>query len=357
MLTRRTALHELVADIAGLPERQRTALLAREIDGASAEEIGADLGLSTAAAQMLIVRARDGLVKVRAARDADCPEIRESLALARERGVRASEHVRRHVSGCPACRAYAKDLGRLGRRMRGLLPPHLLLPATLAGGKAAGGAGKLVAGGAAVAVVVAGAGITLLDRTTLKGGDPTPFALRAVGPFVAHPGKGRRLDARTSVVLATVEIAAGAHTGPPRTVTLTCPAGMRAVGPAQPDRTLPIGVAYTPDISSQPRRVVARFGDETLRAPLRTRVGVVCRRPDAAGSYAASPRTARPGERAARACATTYVYLKPGAVVNGTIRRGQPISVGRTSASGAWARVVADTGTTGWIRRGAVCSR
>ena len=357
VLSRRETLHELVEDIAALPERQRTALLARELDGASAEQIGGELGLSTAGAQMLIVRARDGLVKVRDARDAECPDIREELALARERGVRPSEHVRRHVSGCHACAAYDKDLRRLRRRMRALLPPGWLLPAALLGGKAAGGAGKLVAGGAVAAIVVAGAGITLLHRTTLGEGDPTPFALRAVGPFVASPGKGQRLNARTSVVLATVQLGAGAQTGPPRTVTLTCPTGMRVVGPARPDRTLPIAITYAPDLSAMPRRVVVRFGDETLREPLRTRVGVVCRRPDASGSYAANPRRTRPGERAARACDTTYAYLKPGAVVNGTLRGGQPISVLRKTASGGWSRIVADVGTTGWIKSSEVCPR
>lgn len=357
VVSRREAVHRLVEDIAGLPERQRLALLARVLDGSSAEQIGGELGLSTAATQMLIVRARDGLVKVREARDADCADIREQLALARERGVRPSEHVRRHVSGCPACEAYGKDLRRLARRMRALAPPPWLLPTALLGGKAAGGAGKLVAGGALAAVVVAGAGITLLDRTTLREGDPAPFALRAVGPFVASPGKGRRLNARTSVVLATVEIAAGEHSGPDRTVTLTCPTAMRAVGPARPDRTLPIGLTYLPDLSDLPHRVVVRFGNEALHEPLRTRVGVVCRRADATGSYAADPRRTQPGERPARVCSTTYVYVRPGAIVNGTVRTGQPISVLRTSASGAWARIVADVGTSGWMKNSAVCPR
>ena len=151
----------------------------------------------------------------------------------------------------------------LSRRLRALVPPTWLLPASLLGGKlAGGGAGKLVAGGVVAAVVVAGAGITLLDTTTLGEGDPAPFDLRAVGPFVASPGKGERLNARTSVVLAKVQIAAGEHTGPDRTVTLTCPTAMRAVGPAQPDRTLPITLRYEPDLSQAPRRVVVRFGDE-----------------------------------------------------------------------------------------------
>jgi hypothetical protein len=158
-------------------------------------------------------------------------------------------------------------------------------------------------------------------------------------------------------VLAKVEIAAGEHTGPDRTVALTCPTAMRAVGPAQPDRTLPIGLRYVPDLSEQPHRVVVHFGNQALREPLRTSVGIVCRRADATGSYAANPRRTLPGERASRVCATTYVYVRPGAIVNGTVRTGQPISVQRTSASGAWARIVADVGTSGWMKNSAVCAR
>ena len=67
---------------------------------------------------MLATRARENLVKARAARDADCLDVRAALLDAHERGVRPSEHVLRHVKGCEACAAYQKDLRRLTKQLR-----------------------------------------------------------------------------------------------------------------------------------------------------------------------------------------------------------------------------------------------
>ena len=61
-------------------------------------------------------------------------------------------------------------------------------------------------------------------------------------------------------------------------------------------------------------------------------------------------RDARGPANERRERAGTYVYLKPGAVVNGTLRARQPLSVQRTSGSGGWSRIVADVGTSGWIQ-------
>ncbi|MBJ7354453.1 MAG: sigma-70 family RNA polymerase sigma factor [Thermoleophilaceae bacterium] len=65
----------LVEALEALPERQRSALLLRELAGLSHDQIGEELGTSSASARQLIRRARDG---VRAAADRDGLE-RESL--------------------------------------------------------------------------------------------------------------------------------------------------------------------------------------------------------------------------------------------------------------------------------------
>ena len=67
---RREQLHALVVDIAGLSERQRIALLARELEGGSYETIATELGIAAAAARKLVMRARDNLVKAEQARGA-----------------------------------------------------------------------------------------------------------------------------------------------------------------------------------------------------------------------------------------------------------------------------------------------
>lgn len=111
-LSRKESIRQLIDDIAQLPARQRAALIARELDGLRLEQVAAQLETSVPAAQKLVLRARLNLVKARAARDADCGSIRAQLLLARERGVRPTEHGLRHVKGCAACRAYHRDLAR-----------------------------------------------------------------------------------------------------------------------------------------------------------------------------------------------------------------------------------------------------
>lgn len=112
VFSRRDALRQLTGDLAELPPRQRTALLARELDGRATEEIAHGLGVSVGAAQMLISRARENITKMRAARDAACNDIRRSLLDARERGVRPTEHALRHLRGCDPCTASARTVRR-----------------------------------------------------------------------------------------------------------------------------------------------------------------------------------------------------------------------------------------------------
>ena len=122
MLRRRESIRRLVDDLADLPVHQRTALLARELDDQTAEQVAAQLGVSVPAAQLLATRARENLLKMRAARDADHADIRAALLDAHERGVRPSAHVLRRLEGCDDCRAYRKDLRKLTKQLHGLDP-------------------------------------------------------------------------------------------------------------------------------------------------------------------------------------------------------------------------------------------
>ena len=111
-LRRKESMRQLIDDIAELPARQRAALIARELDGLRLEQVAAQLEISVPAAQKLVVRARLNLVKARAARNTDCGSIRALLLVARERGVRPTEHGLRHVKTCAGCRSYHRDLAR-----------------------------------------------------------------------------------------------------------------------------------------------------------------------------------------------------------------------------------------------------
>ena len=82
---RSAALARLVADVRTLPEQQRSALLMRELQGLSYDELGGALGVSVPAVKSLLLRARTGLVDLAVARDTPCVEIRDELIGAADR--------------------------------------------------------------------------------------------------------------------------------------------------------------------------------------------------------------------------------------------------------------------------------
>ena len=63
-------MRELVGDIQALPERQRSALIIRELGGLSYDEIGVALDVTVPAVKSLLVRARVGLAEAAEARNA-----------------------------------------------------------------------------------------------------------------------------------------------------------------------------------------------------------------------------------------------------------------------------------------------
>ncbi|HEY6892046.1 MAG TPA: RNA polymerase sigma factor, partial [Solirubrobacter sp.] len=146
-LNRRHELRRLIEDLADLPEQQRAALLLRELDGLSHEEVAGALEISPAASRQLVKRARTGLVAAAEARDAECGEIRELLLAAHDERRRPSEHALRHVRGCSACREFRDGLKATRTKLRALIPPvgmgplagvlHLVGGATTGGGVAA----------------------------------------------------------------------------------------------------------------------------------------------------------------------------------------------------------------------------
>jgi RNA polymerase sigma factor (sigma-70 family) len=210
---RREDLVKLVADIARLPEQQRSALLMREIDGMSYADLAGALDVSVPAVKSLLVRARIGLVEAAEARDADCQEIRVDLMDAYDRGVKASGRARRHMRSCEACSEYRTALRGMQRSFAALTPagagPLAMVGAKLlglggagggaaAGGTAAAGGGAAAAGGVAackVAAVVCTAALTAaggaVEVNHLRHKSPPPPASHAAtaakAPAPARP--------------------------------------------------------------------------------------------------------------------------------------------------------------------------
>ena len=121
-------LRLLVGDLSALPERQRGALVMRELSGLSYAGIAAALGASEAAARQLVYEAREAMREAAAARDADCAEIRQRISagdgrVLRGRAVRATARMRR-LRRLPRCHLPAED------DLRMLAPPLPVLAAT-----------------------------------------------------------------------------------------------------------------------------------------------------------------------------------------------------------------------------------
>jgi RNA polymerase sigma factor (sigma-70 family) len=174
-VSRRADLRALLGDLRELPEEQRAALVLSELDGFSHADIAEVLGRGERDVKALVFRARSTLADWRAARDTPCEEIREQLAIL-TRGALRRRPIRRHLDGCPGCRAFRDEMSAQRTMMAAILPvaPTIGLKQGVlaaigfgggsAGGAAAAGAGAATAGSlgtvtiAKVAVVVVAVG-------------------------------------------------------------------------------------------------------------------------------------------------------------------------------------------------------
>ncbi|HWF73747.1 MAG TPA: RNA polymerase sigma factor, partial [Solirubrobacteraceae bacterium] len=186
---RRQDLRDLVVDINHLPDDQRAALVLAEMGALSHDEIGSVLGVPKDKVKALIFQARESLLADRAAREADCREIREQLATMRGAALRRTT-LRRHLRGCQGCREYRHELERQRRRLALILPvaPTIALREAVLGATAGGGiAGAGVAGGGllgAASVVKGVAGKALIGALVAAAG--TTGTMLVVHDFRLH---------------------------------------------------------------------------------------------------------------------------------------------------------------------------
>jgi RNA polymerase sigma factor (sigma-70 family) len=162
---RRESFRELIGDVHQLPETQRTALLLREIDALSYEQIALAMDTTVPSVKSLLVRARISLAEAAEARKLSCDEVRLELGTVAEGLAKLSTPARRHVRGCERCSYFRKQLKDNNRALALILPvgPLLLVKKLLLAkvGSTASAGGAHVAGGAgaaATATATAGAG-------------------------------------------------------------------------------------------------------------------------------------------------------------------------------------------------------
>ena len=179
---RRESFRELIADVHDLPETQRSALLLREIDALSYEQIAQAMETTVPSVKSLLVRARISLAEAAEARKLSCEQVRLELGEMAEGLAKLSTPARRHVRSCERCLFFKKQLKQNNHALAAILPigPLLLLKqllltklgSTAAGGAhVASGAGATV-GASAGATVGAGAvvGVGATGGASVAGG-------------------------------------------------------------------------------------------------------------------------------------------------------------------------------------------
>jgi RNA polymerase sigma factor (sigma-70 family) len=226
----RERLALLRADLRDLPERQRMALVLRELSGLSHEEIAGVLDSSARAVKQTIFEARAALQECAEGRTMLCADVQRALSDGDGRVLRG-RRMRAHVRSCRACRQFKTALAQRPADLAVLAPA---LPATagaallahlLPGAKAglaasAGTAGG--AGGGVAATVATKAAVVLVATATLAG---TGTVVRDV---VTAPDRGAR--------------PAAAERSAPRTRPASAPASLRPTTPnrlagsVRPDR-------------------------------------------------------------------------------------------------------------------------
>jgi RNA polymerase sigma factor (sigma-70 family) len=215
----RERLAQLRADLQDLPERQRAALVMRELSGLGHAEIAAVLGGSPQTVKQTIFDARGALHECAEGRAMPCGDVQRMLSDGDGR-VRRGRRLRAHMRECRACREFAAGLAERPARLAALAPgPPMaaaaswlsrLLGAT--GGSGAGEASWLAGGVAgtvatkavvvvAAAATVAGAATAVREVASRPAPTPRPglAAQRAAGVrHAAH--RPARLSARPGSV-------------------------------------------------------------------------------------------------------------------------------------------------------------
>jgi RNA polymerase sigma factor (sigma-70 family) len=184
----REEFRQILSDVNKLPETQRAALLLREMDALSYEEIAAAMDTTVPSVKSLLVRARISLTEASQARLLTCGEVRVELSEAAEGLRKASAPVRRHVRECDECAGFRRQLRSNEKALAALFPvgPLIALKGFIASklGLGTGGAGAS-AGAAGAGAAGAGAGAMGGVGAAISGGSGIGAIGGAIGTKAA----------------------------------------------------------------------------------------------------------------------------------------------------------------------------
>jgi RNA polymerase sigma factor (sigma-70 family) len=178
----RERLRRLLSDLDELPERQRGALVMRELSGLDFDEIAAALGTSPGVARQTLYEARLSLRQMDEGREMSCQSVTKALSDGDGRVVRRRD-IRSHLRSCPSCREFRARIKTRERELGALSPLPAAAAATLLHGLLGGGGG----GGGLSAAIGGGAAKTVGASALLKGA-ATVAVVGAIGVAAADRG-------------------------------------------------------------------------------------------------------------------------------------------------------------------------
>jgi RNA polymerase sigma factor (sigma-70 family) len=258
---RREEFRRIVADVGELPETQRTALLLREIDALSYDQIAEAMETTVPSVKSLLVRARVALAEAAEARLLTCEEVRLELGQVAEGIARTSPPIRRHLKTCDRCRTFRVELRKTNKALAAIYPiaPLLLFKklwiAKLGfGASASAGAGAGAAatsgGGAAAGVGVAGA--TAAAASGITAGGITAGGVFSAGISTVASKAAAGMAAAVIVTAGAVEVKhvkdRPARAAASQQAATQAPPAPAAAAPAEQ----PVAIASAPQPVSEP---------------------------------------------------------------------------------------------------------
>jgi RNA polymerase sigma factor (sigma-70 family) len=217
---RRESFRQLLGDVKELPETQRTALLLREIDALSYEQIADAMETTVPSVKSLLVRARISLAEAAEARQLSCEEVRLQLGEVAEGLTKLGAPARRHVRGCERCRSFKKQLKENNHALAAIFPvgPLLLAKKLLltklgstasaghvgasAGATAGATAGAAGAGGASAAGGILTAGAGAVATKAVAGLAAAAIVTAVTAEHVGHPAHRQHTTSAATAYVA-----------------------------------------------------------------------------------------------------------------------------------------------------------
>ncbi len=239
----REEFRQLLIDVKKLPETQRSALLLREMDALSYEEIAAAMDTTVPSVKSLLVRARISLAEASQARLLTCGEVRVELSEAAEGLRKVSAPVRRHVRECDECADFRSQVRSNEKALAALFPVGGLFAlkgfilSKLGLGGAGGSAGTAGAGAAGAGAGAAGAGAVGGVSAAAIGGSSAAGGLGAIGGAIGTKAVAGVVTAAV-LTAGAVEVKQNTNSNPVEPVpakisTRVAPSTAPAIAPAQ----------------------------------------------------------------------------------------------------------------------------